>query len=59
MGLRGCKYLARGNWNNLEYLDLGRIGFDADRNQVNSKGCEELAKAVWNEMESVFLCMYS
>ena len=59
MGLRGCKYLARGKWDNLKYLALSTNRFDVGDNQVESKGCEELAKAVWNEMEDVSMCTSS
>ena len=59
MGLRGCKYLTRGKWDNLTSLQLGINRFDVGNNKVKSKGCEELAKAVWNKMEGVWLCMYS
>ena len=59
MGLRGCRYLARGKWDNLKYLALSTNRFDVGDNQVESKGCRELAKAVWSKMESVYLCMYS
>jgi hypothetical protein len=55
IGYRGCSYLAKMTWDNLQTLNIGTIYLESAVNNIADKGCRYLATTNWANLQSLHL----
>jgi hypothetical protein len=55
IGEQGCQHLAKSEWPNLEYLNLGNFDDKAGENRIGNRGCRYLLKMPCSTLVTLFL----
>ena len=52
---KGCQYLSKAEWKQLEKIGLGTCFLNSGKNAINDKGCRLICEGHWPQLKQVFI----